>query len=233
VVRQIAEWDEGHVVSTLDPECNGRASRWGSVKEYRRWFEFFVDRARVIVKRPNAHPLRGMTPFEIHLPYDAHPARFTRQVVGMFLAVQATEQLLAEHPVLAELIGPDPDDGSGRRVDGLGIAPLHLYVSVCNAQWGYLDRPMLAAQVSLGVRNERLWTPPPSGPTQLDDTLMLCLAPFAFVMTTRNATDLGHDISHWATGPVDRRPRSQQRRLLVPTADQLQSGLRAMVFPHD
>jgi len=42
VVRDVAEWDEGHVVSTLDAVCNKRASDWGHVAEYRRWFELFA-----------------------------------------------------------------------------------------------------------------------------------------------------------------------------------------------
>jgi hypothetical protein len=76
-----------------------------------------------------------------------------------------------------------------------------------------------------------LWTPPSSTPSKLDDVLILCLAPFAFILTTNDASDLGHDISEWGRWSVDQRPGKNQRRLVLPTADQLQGGPRAMVYP--
>src|SRR5438046_1262491 len=79
IVRQVAEWREGHVVDTLDKRCNGRASNWGYVKEYRQWHELFVEHAKRIVAKTNKDPLRGDQPFAIELPYDANPARFVRQ----------------------------------------------------------------------------------------------------------------------------------------------------------
>ena len=76
-----------------------------------------------------------------------------------------------------------------RRLDGLDIAPLRLYVSVCNTNWCYLTVPMLAVETSLGEDSQRLWTPPSTTRLpQSDDVLILCLAPFAFVLTTRMRT---------------------------------------------
>jgi hypothetical protein len=233
VVREVAEWSVGHVVSTLCLACNNRASNWGYVKEYRRWLELIVERARASVQQTNADPLRGTQPFEIQLPYDVQPARFVRQVLGMFLAVQATEHLFVAHPVLPELIGPEPSDDSKRRSQGLDIAPFRLYVSVCNANWSYCDRPMLAVEMNLDAGSQLLWTPRSSIPSQVDDALLLCLAPFAFILTTKDANDLGHDISDWARWSVVQRPGTNQRRLILPTAEQLQSALRAMVYPGD
>jgi hypothetical protein len=231
VVREVAEWDDGHVVGTLDSVCNQRASDWGYVAEYRRWFELFVAQARAVTAKKNTDPLRGTQPFEIELPYDVHPARFVRHVLGMFLAVQATEYLFAAHPVLPELIGPDRSNTSKRRADGINIAPLRLYLNACNANWSYLTAPMLAVETNLASQSPVLWTPPSSTHSQFNDVLVLCLSPFAFVLTTKDASDLGRDISPWAQWSVDQRPRSSERRLAIPTADRLQSGIRAMVFP--
>jgi hypothetical protein len=223
IVQQVAEWDEGHVVSTLCPGCNQRASDWGYVKEYRRWFELFVAETKAVAAKTGDDPLRGTKPFEIELPYDVQPARFVRQVLGMFLAVQEAEHLFAEFPVLPELIGPDPSDHSKRRADGIDISPLHLYVSVYNGKWGYGTSPMLTIKTSFGPASELLWTPPSSG-SQVDDFLILCLTPFAFVLSTAGASDLGLDISHWTQWSVDQRPSKSELRLALPTADQLQGG---------
>jgi hypothetical protein len=233
VVREVAAWDEGHIVRTLDVGCNNRASRWGYVKEYRRWFELVVDQAKAVVRQTHIDPLRGAQPMEIELPYDVHPGRFVRQVLGMFLAVQATERSFVAHPKLPELIGPDPSDNSTRRVDGLDIAPLRLYLSVCNANWCYHETPMLTVTTTLDARSELLWTPPSSTPSQFDDALMLCLAPFAFVLTTKDARNLGRDISTWTQWSVDQRPNKNQRRITLPTVDQLQGAMRALVYPAD
>jgi hypothetical protein len=233
VVREVAEWDDGHVVGTLDSVCNQRASDWGYVAEYRRWFELFVARARAVTAKENTDPLRGTQPFEIELPYDVHPARFVRHVLGMFLALQATEHLFAQHHVLPELIGPDRLNTSKRRVDGIDIAPLRLYLSTCNASWSYLTTPMLGVETNLGSQGHVLWTPSSSTRSQFNDVLILCLTPFAFVLTTKDGSDLGRDISPWAQWSVDQRPRTNDRRVAVPTADRLQGAIRAMVYPTD
>jgi hypothetical protein len=233
VVQQVAAWDEGHVVSTLDERCNNRASDWGYVKEYRRWFELFFDGARRIAAKTNTDPLRGARPFDIELPHDVQPARFVRQVVGMFLAVQESEHLFVTYQALPDLIGPDPAGDSKRRFDGIEIAPLKLCLSVCNATWSYGTHPLHSIETDLGVRSDFLWTPPPSTGSVVDDFWTLCVAPFVFVLTTKDANDFGHDISHWAQWSVDQRPTKSERRFSLPTADQLQAGLRAMIYPGD
>lgn len=232
IVRQVAEWDEGHVVTTLDRGCNQRASDWGYVGEYRRWFELLVAEAKAVAAKASVDPLRSTTPFEIELPYDVHPARFVRQALGMFLAVQKTEHLFAAHPALPELIGPDPSDPSKRRTGGLDMSPLRLFVGVYNGKWGYGTEPMVAVKTSLGPSSQLLWTPPLSG-SRVDELLVLCISPFVFVLTTADASDLGHDVSHWTQWSVDERPSKHERRLSLPTADQLQGGIRAMVYPAD
>jgi hypothetical protein len=130
-------------------------------------------------------------------------------------------------------VGPDPSDPTQRRADGISLGLLHLYLSVCNAKWSYLNRPALVIEHSLtsGSRGS-LWTPPGSTNRQ-DEFLMLSLAPFLFVLTTRDAPDLGEEISKWASWTVDQRPRRDERHLALPTADQLQGGLRAMIYPAD
>jgi hypothetical protein len=232
VVRQVAEWDEGHVVNTLDRACNARASDWGYVKEYRRWLELFVVGVKSVAAKTSVDPLRETHPFEIELPYDVHPARFVRHVLAMFLAVQETEHLFAAHAVLPELVGPDPSDDSKRRTGGLDISPLHLYVSVYNGSWSYGTLPMLAIKTSLLATTELLWTPRSSA-SEVDDLLILCLTPFAFVLTTADANDLGHDISPWTRWSVDQHMNKSELRLALPTADQLQGAIRAMIYPAD
>jgi hypothetical protein len=232
VVQQVADWNEGHVVSTLCLDCNGRASRWGYVGEYRRWFDDFVAHRKAVVAKTGADSLRARKPLEIDLPYNVQPARFVRQVLGMFLAVQEAEHLFVEYPVLPELIGPDPSGDSRRRADGLDISPLHLYLSVYNGKWGYGTCPMASIRMSFGPASELLWTPPSSS-SELDDFLILCLTPFAFVLTTAEARDLGHDISSWTRWTVGQRPDKSERPLTLLTVDQLQGGIRAMIYPDD
>jgi hypothetical protein len=87
ILREVAEWDEGHVVRTLDARCNQRASDWGYVKEYRKWHNL-LEKAHLAGRATRHDPFRGSQPFPFELPYDAMPARFVRQVVGMLLAVQ-------------------------------------------------------------------------------------------------------------------------------------------------
>ncbi len=188
--------------------------------------------AEAVAAKTGVDPLRSTTPFGIELPYDVQPARFVGQVLGMFLAVQQGEHLFAEYPVLPELIGPDSIDNSKRRVDGLDISRLRLYVSVYNGKWGYGTAPMLSIKTSFSPASELLWTPPSSS-SQADDFLILCLTPFAFVLTTADAKDLGLNISHWTQWSVDQRPSKGERRLVIPTADVLQGGLRAMIYPND
>ena len=91
---------------------------------------------------------------------------------------------------------------------------------------------MLAVEMRLGGQSEALWTPP-SAPSQEDDFLILCLAPFAFVLTTKEASDLGMDISRWSEWSVTRRPTKSELALSLPTADQSQGGIRAMIYPAD
>lgn len=114
ILRDVIEWQDGHVLPTLDRECNERASRWGYIREYKKWFELFGNRAKRIYQEAGRDPLRGPAPFRFDLPHDFHPARFIRQVLGMFLAVQASEQLFVTQPALTELIGPDPGSDSQR-----------------------------------------------------------------------------------------------------------------------
>ena len=92
---------------------------------------------------------------------------------------------------------------------------------------------MLGAEINLDTRSKRLWTPSSSMYSRFNDTLVLCLTPFAFVLTTKNSSDLGNDISDWVTWSVDQRPKKSRRRLVVPTADQMESSLRVMIYPAD
>ena len=90
---------------------------------------------------------------------------------------------------------------------------------------------MLAVEISLGD-SQVLWTPP-SALSRADDFLLLCLTPFAFVLTTKDASNLGKNISQWTQWSVVDRPSKSELRLSLPTADQLQGGIRAMVYPAD
>lgn len=83
VLQEVWEWGEGHIISSLCTECNKRASGWGYVTEYRRWFDLTVASARAMVAVSNEDPLRAGRPFGMTLPYDVMPARFVRQVLGM------------------------------------------------------------------------------------------------------------------------------------------------------
>jgi hypothetical protein len=92
---------------------------------------------------------------------------------------------------------------------------------------------MLTIETNLDRNGRLLPTSPQSVQPLLDQTFILCLAPFAFVLTTRNAHDQGHEISDWTKWSVDLRLRKNQLLLVLPTADRLHDTLRAMVYPDD
>jgi hypothetical protein len=186
-------------------------------------FELVVDQAKRVVRRCGVSPLRGAKLFEIVLPYDAQPARFLRQVLGMFLAVQESPRLMIKHPALSKLIGPESSDPKQRRSAGADIAPLRVYASVCDTNWSYLSQPMVGMETDLIART--------SAPVV--EMLLLCLAPFVFILTTSRDSGLGLDISEYASWSVDQRPRKNERRLVLPPVDRLQAGLRAMLYPGD
>jgi hypothetical protein len=233
VLREVAAWGDGHVVSTLCRPCNGRASWWGYVREYTTWRNHFIEEARAFVQRTNRDPLRGLGPFDVTLGYGMHPARFVRQVVGMFLAVQESEHLFATYPHLPTLIGPDTDRPTKGRAEGLPLAPLHLYLSVCNSPFGigYNSVPMMALSLRNPGARQALWTPPGAGHARRDDQLVLVANPFAFVLTTAESNGLGRDISEWAQWSINQCPRRDERGISLPTEDHLDGALRAMIYP--
>jgi hypothetical protein len=229
VLQEVAEWDEGHVVRTLDLRCNGRASEWGYVKEYRRWHDL-VKAAHVVGRAKRIDPFRGDQPFPIELPYDVMPGRFVRQVVGMLLAVQASHELLAGHPHLAELIGGDSVNDDQSRGPGLPIEPLHLYMSVYSGSWAYATDPLGSLATDLSASPLIL---PPGARTSEADVYVLALAPFAFVASSDQKENLGLGINDWATWERSRRPGKRERALLLPTVDTMHPALRAMLYPDD
>ena len=233
VLGDIREWPDGHTVRTLCDECNNRASRWKYVEQYGRWRDVFVD-AHTEGRRSRVDPFRGSEPFPIELPYDLMPGRFFRQAIGMLLAVQQSVWLVAEHPVLPELIGPDPADSKpGRapraRHDGMSIAPLCVYMSVFSGSWRYTTMPMMQISVPLGP--SRLIAPPGSRSTA-SELLVLALAPFVFVATRDDSRRLGVRIDEWAEWDLHQRGRGRLR-LDVPTVDMMEMPLPALLYPSD
>ena len=229
VLRQVAEWDEGHVVRTLDGRCNGRASAWGYVKEYRRWHDLFKE-AHVAARATRIDPFRGAQPFSIDLPHDVMPARFVRQVVGLVLAVQESPQLFVGAPQLADLVGGDPDDEEQPRSGGLPIEPLHLYMSVYSGAWCYGTCPLTG--LSLDLRPSPIIFPAGARVVETD-VYLLGLAPFVFVATSKPQDNVGLSVNEWATWERSRRPVRRDRSISVPTVDMMQPGLRAMLYPKD
>ncbi len=152
VSREVVEWQEGHVVRTLCSECNHRASRWKYVSEYRRWHDLAMEAATERQKTHGGNPLRGLSPLDLELPHDVHPARFVRQVVGMLMAIQEPEHLFAGHPQLADLIGGEVDNPEKRREAGGGLGGLHLYLSVSPLRWAYFVAPALVVRMSTKPR---------------------------------------------------------------------------------
>lgn len=224
VLSEVAAWRDGHVVRTLCRTCNGRASDWGYVREYHKWHDLFV-KAHTAGRRTKVDPFRG-SPFSATLPYDVMPARFIRQVVGMMLAVQETEDLFAEHPQLAKLIDADPALPTGTRREGVEIEPLHLYLSVYSGPWAYGTRPM--AQVEVPLEPGALIVPP--GSSSRTTTLwVLALSPFVFIAADSPGDRYGFEITTWARWRFDQRPSKSERGVTLPTVEDLEPGLRAML----
>jgi hypothetical protein len=231
VIQDVAGWKDGHVVRSLCEECNHRAGHWGYVAEYRRWHDLFVNHARKLARTTGKDPLRGADRFQLTLPYDVFPARLVRQVLGVFLAVQASEHLFATCPALPTLIGPGSASPRDALHEGVSISPLHIYMSVCNANMSYATQPMASVQVVLAKPDSALWTPRSSG--RIDDFLMLALTPFTFVLTTQQSDRLGCDITEWTMWSRDRRPHKSDRSLDLPTVDMHESTVRGLVYPLD
>lgn len=229
VLREVAEWREGHVVRTLDDGCNQRASDWGHVGEYGRWHDLFVA-AHVNGRTTRIDPYRGVDQFRIELPYDVMPARFVRQVVGMLLAVQVSERLFAQHPRLAELIDGDPADPSRAREGGLSIEPLRLYMSVYSGKWAYETFPITFGSIPL--TSTPLIAPAGSRVSE-SEIYLLALAPFVFLASDTPQETLGLDISAWTTWDRNRRLARHQLHLEVPTVDTNHPGIRALLYPAD
>ena len=229
VVMEVDAWNDGHAVTTLCGPCNVRASRWGYVAEYRRWHETFVVVARRYAAEHGVDPLLGPDPFRIELPYDVHPARFVRQVIGMFIAVQSGPAVVSDHPQLMELIDSDVNDAAKRRADGLSIAPLRLKMVVDNGPYAYLAAPALAITIPTSDGTSAVWTPPGSRSSHFDLMLMR-FAPFAFFLTHGDSHP-GLDISHWTTWNVDQRMRRSQRLLEVPTVLSMKTITAGMLHP--
>lgn len=229
VLAEVAEWGEGHVVRTLDLRCNGRASDWGYVKEYRRWHDLFKE-AHVAGRARRVDPFRGDRPWSIELPYDVMPARFLRQVAGMLLAVQASPDLFAGSPQLADLIGGDLDDAEKPRAGGLTIEPMHVYLSVYSGCWSYVSAPITSLTIDM---TPTALVVPLEARARAVDVYVLALAPFVFVASTAQLDNLGLDVSDWAAWERSQRPRRSERLLHIPTVDMMEPGLRAMLYPDD
>jgi hypothetical protein len=232
LAREVRDWRDGHAVRSLCSECNLRASRWGYVSEYRKWHDLVIVEAHRKAKRGGNDPLRGTEPFEFSLPYDAMPARFVRQVIGMFLAVQEAEHLLASYPILADLIGPEPHEDR-RRSEGLSIKPLRVLVSVANTKLAYVTKPLTELAFSQPASvYPTLWTPP-GAPTQTHDIFLLALTPFLLILTDSGDPHLGIDVGDWTVWAADQRPKRAERSLALSTADQVSGGIRSMLYPAD
>jgi len=213
----------------LDARCNGRASEWGYVKEYRRWHDLFKD-AHIVGRATRIDPFRGAQPFSVELPYDAMPGRFVRQVAGMLLAVQESPELFAGSPQLADLVGGDPDDDAQPRSAGLPIEPLYLYMSVYSGAWAYGTCPLTSLTIDLSSSSLIV---PAGTRARSVDVHLLALAPFVFVAASEPQSNVGVSVNQWTTWERSQRPGRRDRSLSVPTVDLMQPGLRAMLYPND
>jgi hypothetical protein len=226
VTRQIAAWQEGHALSTLCAACNGRASNWGYVAEYRRWHDLVVEAARGFVRSESRSPFRGTTPWVVELPYDVMPARMVRQLVGMLLALQSTEHLFAEHPELAGLIDADALDPAKPRKLGLELTRLHIYLSGYNGDLSYFSAPVAAVSFSLEPSPLHL---PTGARARSVLQWLFAFPPFLVIVSEEPDPSLGTDITAWTSWSHDDRPKASGRSLVLPTVDQLPMPLRAMM----
>jgi hypothetical protein len=230
VLLEVAEWDEGHIVRTLDNRCNKRASDWGYVKEYRRWHEWFLAAAHAAGQENLVDPFKGEKAFSMQLQYDLMPARFVRQVIGMLLAVQESQKLIVDFPRLAELIGSEPRNDQQPRSAGTSIEPLHLYMSVYSGSWGYGTSPFL--QITMDLTHSSLIVPA-GARTQDLQVYLLALTPFVFVAASEPSANFGLSVQEWTTWDRSQRSARPMPTLDVPTVDMMEPWLRAMLEPND
>lgn len=238
VLHDVADWNDGAGVRTLcrttdtTVGCNERASHWRYVSEYRRWHDKFVARAQAVAAVTNADPIRTGEQFTIVLDRgSAEPARFVRQVIGMVLALQATDHLWVRYDSLRQLVAPNPAHSDRPLAGGVDLRELHLYMSVCNTRWLYQHMP--GGLVSVRLDRSPIWTPPGAVTSPIHDFLVLALSPFAFVLTTSADDSFGLDVTDWAKWPLGRRPNRAEAELVVPTADAINGLPRAIVYPED
>ena len=226
----VQAWEGGHAVPTLCNACNQRGTNFGYVAEYRKWFEFFLGQLRAAVAA-GQNPLSGPAALTVELPYDFQPARFVRQVIGNIMAVQHTDVLVSTYPQLMDLVAGDPDAPSRPRLTGVDPSPLRLYMSIYNGTYVIpLSMAYLSELPNPAAGHPTLWTPPaPAG--KPDDAWLLGVPPFAFVLTTKGAADLGTDVTDWVRqGPQWRPPRAG-RHLTLPGSDALSPPIRGLLTP--
>lgn len=231
-VEDLRRWPDGHTVDTLCGPCNQRpgSGAWNYVRTYVKWHDAVVAAARRSYKQTRRDPFACTYAMEFDAPHTLQPARFARQVLGMFLAVQERETLFAEHPTVRSAVAPG-DDPRGKPPDVVpALQGCRLGVTIYNERIMYNHGPVMLVEVPTGPQGLVL---PHGASGRTDDLYTLGLPPFMFMLTTHPTLFLGKDISGWPSRSTHDGLGRQERQMELPTFWQLPSLVRAMLLSEE
>jgi hypothetical protein len=215
-------WD-GHVIPSLCSSCNNRASRRRLPQAYTAWrddvlsninlaaatYEHHTGRARTdlwALRKPNGGacvlpPIEHGKDDRSKQMMNLHPGRIARQILGMTLAVQASRNLLDNHPQLAAAYSSDGPTS---------IEPFSLHVALANAGLNYF---------SSGARSVTI--DPRSGRSTGSDFWMISFPPFLMCLVDGPKAPIAATrIDQWLAYPVSAVFDSRDRKVAYPIANQ-------------
>lgn len=198
--RTPAEWTRGHGRYVLCPQCQRNPPSWRYPEEYKQWRSVFETQLRTAMAADD-EPVKQGRLVDFLLPYDRMPGRFSRMALGMLLSAQDVPDVAVSFAQLGEAVGAGlPDDAHSP--DGCDILPCRLLLAVCDEDWGFTKRPLIA----------------PGGGV----LLAFVDAPFAFYLHVGPhplGEDAAVDITRWLTWGHSERfdgPRRREREFKAP-----------------
>jgi hypothetical protein len=213
----LQSWPDGFVAETLCRPCNENGSRWKFVDEYTAWRNEAISAVDHYAKAERRLAPAKLIPNELipfPMSYDRMPGRFSRYVVGLFLAAQRNELLHASNPHLMDAVTPSAGRGSPT---GCDVSPARLFMAFANQNT--IIGCDAALSVSVGLPGQTAGgLHLPAAPTRHTEFRLLVLPPFAFTLITAgpDLPGVGIDISRWTTVDHHGRVRKTDRLITVP-----------------
>jgi hypothetical protein len=218
----VRSYSDGHVIPSLCSSCNNRASRRGLPQAYTAWrddvvshvnlaaatYEFQTGGARTdlwALQKPDGGafvlPIEHGKDVLSKRMMNLHPGRIARQILGMTLAVQASRNLLDNHPQLAAAYSSDGPTS---------IEPFSLHVALADAGMNYFSSGVRSVTVDLG-----------SGRSTGIGFWMISFPPFLMCLVDGPEAPIAATrIDQWLAYPVSAVFGRHERKVVYPIANQ-------------